>query len=227
MFLKKKKKKGGTCVCVSVFLYTEIKDSLWAAGSASASRPSVLLAGDCCVAMETPVERWFYKSFSLSLSLSSHLGSFHNTHNTQNFRFERASSWRQIGSQFMRTEARPYRCQTERPKGRKRKKTENTCTLAHTQCLCRCKKGRTNIVNAKMMLVHSWRGEHSHSLLLFAFYSFAFVSGWPWVPGVNDETVNNCTPRYSVSLQEHAQKKKISAKQSVKYLFFFSLSPSH
>lgn len=116
-------------------------------------------------------------SINLSLSLSSHLGSFHNTHNTQNFRFERASSWRQIGSQFMRTGARQYRCQTERPKGRKEKKLkkQKTHALWHTHGACvSAKRAGANIVNAKMMLVHSWRGERRRSPLLSAFYSFCF-----------------------------------------------------
>ena len=79
-------KKKELCVCVSVLLcvhgYQRVFEVVelrlhWGL--------RFFLARDCCVAMETPVERGFYESFSNPLFLSDHMGSFHNPHNIQNF----------------------------------------------------------------------------------------------------------------------------------------------
>lgn len=72
------------CACVCVSLCTQISKGLWGGGTASASRPSVLLARDCCVAMETPVERGFYESFRNPLFLPTTWDLFitHTTYKT-------------------------------------------------------------------------------------------------------------------------------------------------
>lgn len=71
------------CRCMSVYVSLCIQKSkgLWGSGTASASRPSLLLARDSCVAMETPVERGFYESFSNPLFLPT-TGDLFITHTT-------------------------------------------------------------------------------------------------------------------------------------------------
>lgn len=52
------------CMCACVSLCIQKSKGLWGGGTACALRPLVFLTRDCCVAMETPVERRFYESFS-------------------------------------------------------------------------------------------------------------------------------------------------------------------
>lgn len=75
----------GPRVCSSACLLLMQKSKGLRGGrTASASRPSVLLARDCCVAMETPVERGFYESFSNPLFLPTAWDLFitHTTYKT-------------------------------------------------------------------------------------------------------------------------------------------------
>lgn len=137
------------CACVSLCI--QKSKGLWGGGTACALRPLVLLTRDCCVAMETPVERRFYESFSNPLFCPTTWDLF-ITHTTYK------SFHGGEGVQSPVNWSKWNKSTEKQKKQFMQKDTEST----------QMQRGQGSTMHAKKIFVHSWgdRSKHGNDLLL-------------------------------------------------------------
>lgn len=192
------------CACVSLCI--QKSKGLWGGGTACALRPLVLLTRDCCVAMETPVERRFYESFSNPLFCPTTWDLF-ITHTTYK------SFHGGEGVQSPVNWSKWNKSTEKQKKQFMQKDTEST----------QMQRGQGSTMHAKKIFVHSWgdRSKHGNDLLLLLSVSFSR----PWALG-NDESVNKCALLYLVSLLTWKMKCKNEMTKNIQtplFSLFFSL----
>lgn len=191
------------CACVSLCI--QKSKGLWGGGTACALRPLVFLTRDCCVAMETPVERRFYESFSNPLFCPTTWDLF-ITHTTyKSFHggegIQSPVNWSKCLHRWavhrLNIGLLHQMHQNPMPETKAQKnKKNNSCKKI--QSLHKCKEVKEAPCMLKRYL--STAGEtEANTATTFSSFFLSVSFSRPWALG-NDESVNKCALLYLVSL---------------------------